>query len=164
MRLFPHQVYLETDRPEFPPVCMCCLGPAQAVYSPTPPPRGGGQPDPLLEPLEFPYCSACLAHLRQAQESSTRNLIAGNLLIWGMAVPFMAGMSPALMAAGPISAGVYLAAQKRGEAGMKENCAHSGAACRVVWHRRNTYLFTFASEKYAQMFSDANAAVISKEP
>jgi hypothetical protein len=163
---FPHRVYVSTDRPTFPGVCVCCGAPADAEYQPFQQPRRAGMPEPI-EPLKYPYCSYCIEHLRAAQGVDTAKLIAVNVGVWGVALPMLAHAPiPYLLVAPAFATGLYLraAAQRRSAVRLKVTCAHALAACRFVWYRRSTYQFSFASERYANLFKEANAAVLVADP
>lgn len=123
-------------------------------------------PEPI-EPLKYPYCSHCIDHLRAAQGVDTAKLVAVNVGVWGVAFPMFANAPmPYLLVAPALAAGLYLRAlgQRRSTVRLKETCTHSFSACRVVWYRRSTYQFSFASERYAALFKKANAAVLVEEP
>ncbi|MER3413559.1 MAG: hypothetical protein C4341_04845 [Armatimonadota bacterium] len=163
---FPHSVFVSTDRPNFPNVCVCCGAYADSEYQPFQQPRRMGMPEPV-EPLKYPYCSDCVAHVRAAQGVDTAKLIAVNVGVWGVAVPMFANAPiQYLLVAPAFAAALYLRAvgQRRGAVRLKETCAHPLAACHVAWYRRSTYQFSFASERYAGLFRDANAGSLVEEP
>lgn len=164
-RLFPYQVYVETDRPEFPQVCICCGEEADTDYRPLPPQRRPGLP--ADKPLLLPYCSECLKHLRSSQNFATAQLVALNIAIWGVAIPMVIGLAGAVFAAGPAAgAAIYLHARSQAarEINTKPACAAKGVVCRVVWHRRMIYIFSFLSESYAERFREANRDLLVEEP
>gem|GEM_PF-2774204 len=163
---FPHRVYVSTDRPNFPDACVCCSGPADTEYQPFQQPRKMGLPEPV-EPLRYPYCTSCVNHLRAAQGVDTAKLVAVNVGVWGVALPMFANApTQYLLVAPAFAAALYVKAvgRRRTAVQLKEGCGHPLVACRVVWYRRTTYQFSFASERYAGLFREANSAVLVEEP
>ncbi len=160
-RLLPFQVSVETDRPIFPSRCICCLEDAETEYRPTPPPRSSGMPEGEDELLIYPYCEVCLAHVRASQKLTTANLVGANMALWGVVLLWYTGP---FVVAGPALAGIYLVGNyKTVKPALKAVCASAGLACRVIWYRRNSYIFSFAHEAYASEFRAANSGVLTPE-
>jgi hypothetical protein len=117
----------------------------------------------IRESISLPYCQACLGHFREWQRSNNANLVAANIGIWGLAACFAGHLSAYLLPIGPVAAGGYLIYRKRvGQMPLKPTCATRGRACVVVWYRGPTYIYSFASEKYAEEFRKLNAEVVTK--
>lgn len=125
-----------------------------------------GMPEPI-EPLRFPYCSYCVAHLRATQGADTAKLVAVNIGVWGVAIPMFANAPVGYLLLAPTVAAAFYAhaqIQRNRTVRLKENCTHPVVACRVAWYRRSTYQFSFASEEYANLFREANRAQLVQEP
>lgn len=159
-RLLPFCISVETDRPVFPQVCICCGGAAEVQHKAEPPPRPRGMDGPDGA-LELPYCQICLGHFRRYQQGGVANMVTFNLLVWGIALPMLSGFPGVWSLAGPGFAGAYYLRSKGNPPTMKESCSTEGYACRAIWYRRSTYVFSFSSEDYAQLFRNANLAALT---
>lgn len=159
-RLLPYRVSVETDRPTFPDMCICCGAEATEEYRPTPPGKQAGMPEDNVV-LSYPYCKDCLEHVRASQSLASASLIALNIAVWSVA--FTLQLTPAyIVFGGPVVAGLYLAgARKKNMPKLKPDCTAAELACRAIWYRKNTYVFSFANEKYAESFAQANRASLS---
>ncbi|MCH8273244.1 MAG: hypothetical protein IH851_00440 [Armatimonadetes bacterium] len=162
-RLFPHQVRVQTDRPRFPDRCVCCGEDADTTYRPTPPQRRRGMPEPD-DPLLLPYCFDCFEHLHASQTVGTMQLLALNVAVWGVAAMMIANLGGTVLAIGPAAGlALYIYARKIAAERIrkKPSCAGADIVMRSVWDRRETYIFSFASESYAEEFRKANEGVLS---
>lgn len=111
--------------------------------------------------LAYPYCEACLAHVRASQKLTTANLVGANMALWGVVLLWYSGP---FIVAGPALAGIYvIGSHKTVKPTLKDSCSSAGLACRVIWYRRNSYVFSFASEAYAEEFRATNSAVLTPE-
>jgi len=108
------------------------------------------------EPLMIPYCGVCLGHLGRWQKAANRNLVAANVLIWGVALGLVTHLPVDVLLAVPVLAAAYWYSASRGETGSKWSCATVGRASKAIWHRRQTYIFSFASQQYANLFQEMN--------
>jgi hypothetical protein len=156
-KLFDSRVSVETDRPEFPSACVCCLKPASGTYRPTPPGGVAATVDPERM-LTIPYCARCLAHVSASQWVGTWNLIALNVGAWG-ALPFIGAFGLAGALATSCAAGVLIALVARWRIQsqpLQAVCSHKDVAMRSLWMRRSTYIFSFANAEYASRFEGAN--------
>jgi hypothetical protein len=161
-----YQVFLETDRPIFPQICVCCCQPSNSTYRPKPPARPTGLPDATQDPFEIPYCTECLNHLKASQDLTTANLVALNIAIWSSAIALMAALPSVALISGPTIAGVYYVWVNKKHAeniNCKETCAGKGIVFRSLWYRKSTYLFSFASETYANQFRELNTKSLTPE-
>ena len=152
-----HTVSLETDRPQLPDFCCCCGGDATESIAVEPPGRMRGLPQPD-EPLKFPYCVECKAHIRKAQDRKTSNLLALNLAIWGVAIPLAGRMPWLTLGIGPALGGILFFRNRSIDFRNKPECTAQGPAARVTWLRKHTYLFTFTRKETAEAFSELNSA------
>lgn len=155
-----HTVSLETDRPRMPDFCCCCGAPATEEHRPEPPGRMRGLPHPE-EPLSFPYCAPCKAHLRAAQDRRTSNLVALNLAVWGVAIPLAAGLPGLVFLAGPAIGGYLYFRNSRSNLRASEACTADGPAARMVWHRKHAYHYTFTRKETAEAFLELNRDSVS---
>jgi hypothetical protein len=158
----PYEISVETERPTFPNLCVCCADTATTEYVPTQPGRPQGAPAPEA-PLAFPYCDACLDHFKHWQRHANDTMVAVNLGIWGIAIPMMAGASGLPLAIGPALGAIFLFRSRSNPAPrLKATCTSMGTACRAVWYRRGTYKFSFANEAVAVAFRDANTGELTQ--
>ncbi|MDQ2985407.1 MAG: hypothetical protein M3R13_01640 [Armatimonadota bacterium] len=160
MQELEHAVALETDRPRMPDFCVCCGRTATESYKPEPPSRMKGMPQPV-EPLAFPYCTACKAHLRASQNRKSSNLVALNLAIWGIGLPLAVGLPAASLLIGPALGGYLYMRNKRSDLRASAECSAEGSAVRVTWLRKHSYEFSFTRKETAKAFLELNRSVLS---
>lgn len=150
----------------FPPKCVCCGAEATTVYRPSPPARPKGLPAPE-NPLELPYCEACHSNLIASHWLATRKLVALNIAIWGVALVMMAKL-PLWISVVPLllGGGTLLWAMKAAQKATSqvEGAAGMDVVVRCLWHRRGTYVFSFAREPYAREFEKLNASALTPDP
>lgn len=113
------------------------------------------------EPLMIPYCAVCLEHLQRWQKAANRNLVATNVFIWGIALGLVADLPVYLVLAVPVMAAAYWFSASNKVAGTKPSCATDGRACKAIWHRRQTYIFSFASQQYANLFREESKSSLT---
>jgi hypothetical protein len=150
-----YSVSLETDLPQMPDFCCCCGGEATESIAPEPPGRMRGLPQPE-EALAFPYCAECKAHIRKAQDRKTSNLFALNLAIWGIAIPLAARMPGLSLAVGPALGGAFFLKNRGTALRANPQCTAVGAAARVTWLRKHTYIYSFSRKETADAFLELN--------
>lgn len=160
---YANQIAVLTDRPAFPQECVCCGEEATDVYRPTPPGRLQGLPPPD-RPLELPYCEACLKHVRKYQMGTTWILLGVIAATWGYVLAQSAGGYGAWLAIPPAFGGglALFGFGARRSPGTKRNCHANDVSVRCIWHRRDEYRFSFASEAYAEKFRAANERLLAK--
>lgn len=164
-RLFPNQVWVETERPVFPQKCVCCGAVATTFYRPTPPSRPKGLPSPEC-PLELPYCEPCRKNLVTSQWHGTWKLVALNIVIWGVAALLMAKL-PLWVAFVPVFLGgivlFWATTTAKHETSQVEGAVSNDVVVRCLWHRKATYVFSFAREAYAEEFRKLNALSLTPQ-
>lgn len=109
----------------------------------------------------IPYCGVCLEHLRRWQKAANKNLVVANILIWGVALGLVTHLPVYVLLGVPVLAGAYWYSASKRETGTKTSCATDGRACKAVWHRRQTYVFSFASQQYANLFREENKDLLT---
>ena len=83
------------------------------------------------------------------------------MALWGVVLLWYTGP---FVVAGPFLAGIYvIGSHKAVKPALKDSCSATGLACRVIWYRRNSYVFSFTNEAYAAEFRAANSAVLTPE-
>jgi hypothetical protein len=113
------------------------------------------------EPLSFPYCAPCKAHLRAAQDRRTSNLVALNLAIWGVGLPLAAGLPAVALIPGPALAAWLFWKNTGRQLAANVNCTAEGDAAKATWVKKQTYRFTFSRKETAQAFLDLNRDSLS---
>ncbi|RMG26160.1 MAG: hypothetical protein D6724_02455, partial [Armatimonadetes bacterium] len=73
-------MYVRTDRPQFPPFCVCCGEATDDQYTPVFQEKTRA---PNTEPLRFPLCSFCRAHILATHRADSGKLVAVNVAVWG---------------------------------------------------------------------------------
>ncbi|KAA0228535.1 MAG: hypothetical protein D8M53_00815 [Armatimonadetes bacterium] len=112
----------------------------------------------------MPYCDECLRHVRKYQMGTTWILLGVIVATWGFVFTRSAGGSGAWLAVPPAIGGalaVFGLAGRRSP-GIKPNCQANDVSVRCVWHRRDEYRFSFASQAYAEKFRAANERSLAK--
>ncbi len=112
----------------------------------------------------IPYCAICLEHLQTWQKTANKNLVAANILIWGVALGLVAHMPLYILLGVPVMAAAYSFSASKRETGTKPSCATDGRSCKAIWHRRQTYIFSFASQQYANFFEAENKDSLTDRP
>ncbi|MEM4408542.1 MAG: hypothetical protein QXI19_07345 [Candidatus Caldarchaeum sp.] len=161
-RRYSHVVHLRTDRPRFPPFCVCCGEPTSERYRPLPPERPKGRPA-SLEPFEVPLCSFCQEHWRVRQSKNTINLLAANVGVWGTALSLMTGGQGVVFATSLGLAVVLFLwgyVRTRGKEQLSASCVSRDLPLRAVWERGDIYKYSFVSEPFAKEFRRLNRDMV----
>jgi len=167
-----YSVSLNADKVTIPPFCTCCMKPAAAVepISVSASQKSEDKTVTRTVSINFPICSACLAHRKKAKRANW--LLFGLSALIAMASVFLfAAVLPAaeitfwilpilVAAASYLLLGLLFRLPKLGG-------AHS-ALQNSVWisgvnMQDNTVLYTFTNWKYANLFAKANAAQLSDQ-
>lgn len=164
-QLHPYKVYVETDRPDFPQVCICSGDEATCTHFPTPPSRAHGLPPPE-RPIRLPYSEACLSRLKFGIWRSTWRLVALSAALWAGGLPVAIGAGPVYYLPGfLLTAGILVWTERlsRRNCCPTPGCRRFGDAMRAIWWRKSTYIFSFASQSYAEQFKLANERYLTRE-
>lgn len=147
---------------EFPSLCPCCLGPADALlecsFSVS---KGKRVVHTTTRSWDVPYCARCLAHRRKHVGAGSWFKVAAWLGGGCIAVGALADRGFLLVLLGVAIAALALARglalRNAARAGMSRDCAVPGSAAAYRGWHGSEQSFEFARRDYLDAFRDCNA-------
>lgn len=163
---------LSARKLEMPPICACCSGKPDASFEARYVRTTGVR---VLRSTgyvwAFPYCSACLRHVRRAELSRTIYWsAAGSAFALVALAAFTQGwIVGGLIAANVVAAAVWFTARKWQHVRLARmlwaDCACFGPAVRYDHFKGTVHRFSFASHRFAAAFQRANEKkIVAAEP
>lgn len=154
----PFDVTVQGDRLHWPNQCACCFEPADTSYPAEH--TGGNGPFGLFEETrrwDVPYCSACLDHVRAANDLSGPGM--GPLAAGPLAGVMLGGPIGLLVGLGVAAASLVGSAKKSSELEklIKPSCVALGPAVAYRGWDGDMDGFTFASRPFTEAFLRENA-------
>jgi hypothetical protein len=169
-----HEVRVNGRLVYWPSACACCMVPADEKYRLIIKGSAGGDAPPAWE---VPYCSLCLAHVRQAVGHSgpppwvraavVLAFVVVGLTVWALgslAFAVLTTVTLALGAAALLSLGERRREVMAGQAGTlcHSGCAGAGPAAYYRGWDGSSHGFAFTNMQFAEAFAEANT--LEEEP